>query len=111
MRGSELSESRNAIAQAAVPRPFSVTTAVVYVALKSHEGMKDGARPSINPRIMEMTGLGESIIWRSIRELESAGVLKVESRGRNQPNRYQFPTTRPVSHSGRSAKLTDQVSH
>jgi hypothetical protein len=95
----------------AVPPPFSVTTAVVYVALKSHGGMKDGARPSINPRIMEMTGLGESTIWRSIRELESAGVLKVESRGRNQPNRYQFPATRPVSHSDRSAKLTDQVSH
>jgi hypothetical protein len=43
----------------------------------AHDGLKDGVRPSVR-RTSEMTGCGERTVTRSIRELQDAGVLKVE---------------------------------
>jgi DNA-binding transcriptional regulator YhcF (GntR family) len=70
---------------------FKPSTAYVYIALRRHDGMRDGARPSIR-RIETMTGLSRKTVQRAMAELVAAGQLEVEVRGDGTaPNLYRFP--------------------
>lgn len=68
-------------------RGISLTQKVVLLCLADHADQDMRCFPSL-ARIADQTCMSPRAAWQALRELEKAGLIKTEGRGRNQSNVY-----------------------